>query len=323
MARKKQKDPLRYTANLIGLSAAVCLGVTAVLRYGAGLWLRLFHAGATPADPIAVPEWALGVLNLILPAAPADAALWLMCRALRGTPTRPRLSCRLPRDGRIWLFLPVFLGAGFLGNLLTAFLQKLLAACTRYTPPAPMRLPQGNFALMLYFIGVCAVPAVLEELWLRGTVQAALSRWGAWFSIVASSVIFALLHSDAAQMPALFFLSVFLGLAAHCTGAPAFGAVLHFANNAMSFLFLYASQRMDGVSALAFSGYLVAVFGLGAVGCAVLIGRLGVLRRFRPIPRVYDPKNRQSRFERMACAPLFLGVMLFLAARAVWPLFAG
>lgn len=323
MARKKQKDPLRYTANLTGLSMAVWLFVTALLRYAAGLLLRLFHEGATLADPIAVPEWALSILNLILSAAPAGAALWLMVEALRGSPTRPRLSCRLPRDPKIWLFLPVFLGISFLGNLLTALLQKLLAACTRYTPPAALRLPQGNFALLLYFTGVCAVPAVLEELWMRGAVQAAFSRWGAWFSIIASSVIFALLHGDVAQMPALFFLSVFLGLAAHCTGNPGFGVALHFANNTMSFLFLYASQRMDGISALAFSGYLVAVFGLAAVGCAVLIGRLGVLRQFRPIPRVYDPKNRQSRFERMACAPLFLGMMLVLAVRAVWPLFAG
>ena len=323
MARKKQKDPLRYTANLIGLSMAVWFAVTVLLRIAAGLLLRLFHEGATMNDPIAVPEWALGILNLILPAAPVGAALWLLCKALRGTPTRPRLSCGLPRDKRIWLFLPVFLGIGFLGDLLTAFLQKLLAACTRYTPPAALRLPQGGFALFLYFTGMCAVPAVLEELWLRGAVQAALSRWGAWFSIIASSVIFALLHGDPAQMPALFFLSVFLGLAAYCTGNPGFGVALHFANNTMSFLFLYANQRMDGISALAFSGYLVAVFGLGAVGCAVLIGRLGVRRRFRPIPRVYDPKNRQSRLERMACAPLFLGMMLVLAVRAVWPLFAG
>ena len=323
MARKRQNDPLRYTANLIGLSVAAYLAATALLRCGAGVLLRLFHEGATLANPIAVPEWALGLVNLALPAASAGASLWLMCAALRGTPMRPRLSRRLPQDARLWLFLPVFLGAGFLGNLLTALLQKLLGACTRYTPPAALRLPQSNFALLLYFLGVCAVPAVLEELWLRGAVQTALSRWGAWFAILVSSVIFALLHGDPAQMPALFFLSVFLGLAAHCTGAPAFGAALHLANNTASFLFLYASQRMDGISALALSGYLVAVFGLGAAGCAVLIGRSGVLRKFRPIPRVHDPKNRQGRFERITCAPLFLGMMLVLAARALWPLFAG
>ena len=78
---------------------------------------------------------------------------------------------------------------------------------------------------------------------------------------------------------------------------------------------------MDGVAAFAFAGYLVAVFCVGAVVCLAAIRRLGVMRRFRPIPRVYDPKNRQSRLERLASAPLFPLVMACMALRAAWPLF--
>ena len=115
---------------------------------------------------------------------------------------------------------------------------------------------------------------------------------------------------------------VLMGLAAYCTGSLALGMALHFAYNTMSFLFLYAAQKMDGVSAFAFAGYLVAVFCVGAVVCLAAIRRLGVMRRFRPIPRVYDPKNRQSRLERLASAPLFPLVMACMALRAVWPLFA-
>ena len=107
---------------------------------------------------------------------------------------------------------------------------------------------------------MCVVPAVLEELLVRGAMQAVLSRWGTWFSIVVSSVVFTLLHGDIAQMPSLFILSVLMGLAAYCTGSLALGMALHFAYNTMSFLFLYAAQKMDGVSAFAFAGYLVAVF---------------------------------------------------------------
>ena len=122
--------------------------------------------------------------------------------------------------------------------------------------------------------------------------------------------------------PDLFILSVLMGLAAYCTGSLALGMALHFAYNTMSFLFLYAAQKMDGVSAFAFAGYLVAVFCVGAVVCLAAIRRLGVMRRFRPIPRVYDPKNRQSRLERLASAPLFPLVMACMALRAAWPLFA-
>ena len=89
-------------------------------------------------------------------------------------------------------------------------------------------------------------------------------------------MVFTLLHGDIAQMPSLFILSVLMGLAAYCTGSLALGMALHFAYNTMSFLFLYAAQKMDGVSAFAFAGYLVAVFCVGAVVCLAAIRRLGV-----------------------------------------------
>lgn len=323
MARRPQHDPLRYAANLAALSAAGYLGVTALLRFGAEQILHLFHAGATLQNPIAAPEWVLGVLNILLPAAGLAAAFWVVEAGLRATPMRLYVSMRMPRDRRLWLFVPVFLGVGLLCSLLTALVQHLLEAWTRYRAPEQMRLPQSGFATFLYFIGICVVPAFLEELLVRGALQSMLSRWGAWFSIVVSSVMFTLLHSDIAQMPSLFVLSVLMGLAAYCTGSLALGVALHFSYNTMAFLFLYASQKMDGISAFAFGGYLVAVFCVGAVVCLGMIRRLGVMRRFRPIPRVYDPKNRQSRLERLATTPLFLLVMVGMALRAAVPLWTG
>ena len=168
MARKQQNDPLRYAANLTALAAAVYLGVTALLRLAVGQLLRLFNKSATLENPIAVPEWVLGVFNVLLPAAGLAAAFWLLAVGVRATPMRLRISVQMPRDGRLWLFVPVFLGAGFLCSLLTTLLQRLLAAFTRYRAPEAIRLPQSGFATFLYFIGMCVVPAVLEELLVRG-----------------------------------------------------------------------------------------------------------------------------------------------------------
>ena len=130
MARKQQNDPLRYAANLTALAAAVYLGVTALLRLAVGQLLRLFNKSATLENPIAVPEWVLGVFNVLLPAAGLAAAFWLLAVGVRATPMRLRISVQMPRDGRLWLFVPVFLGAGFLCSLLTTLLQRLLAAFT-------------------------------------------------------------------------------------------------------------------------------------------------------------------------------------------------
>ena len=78
---------------------------------------------------------------------------------------------------------------------------------------------------------------------------------------------------------------------------------------------------MDGVSAFAFAGYLVAVFCVGGRGVSCGHSPPGVMR-VQAHPRVYDPKNRQSRLERLASAPLFPLVMACMALRAAWPLFA-
>ena len=100
MARKQQNDPLRYAANLTALAAAVYLGVTALLRLAVGQLLRLFNKSATLENPIAVPEWVLGVFNVLLPAAGLAAAFWLLAVGVRATPMRLRISVQMPRDGR-------------------------------------------------------------------------------------------------------------------------------------------------------------------------------------------------------------------------------
>lgn len=320
-APRPKRDPLRYAANLIALAALLYLGLSALLRLGVGGLFTLFHKGATLENPIAVPEWVLGMVNLLLPAAGLWAAFWFLRRSVKGGPMKLRISLAMPKKPAVWAFVPVVLGISLLGDVLASALQRFLYENTLYDIPETVHLPAGGFATLLYFLGICVVPAVFEELLVRGAMQQMLSRWGAWFSIIVSSVVFTLMHGDIAQMPSLFAVSVLMGLASHCTGTLAMGMALHFANNTMAFCFLYATQKMDGVSALALTGYLMLMFLLAAVVCAVFIHRNKVLSLFNPIPRVYDPKNRQSRLERLAATPLFLLVMLALAARAVAPLF--
>ncbi len=318
--KRKKADLLRYAANICAAGILAYFAVGLITRLITRAVFAQFHKDATLESPIAVPEWVLGLVNLLLPALALSAAFFFIRSLAAGGPLAVRIRLHVPRTPQLWLFVPVFLGISLLGDLLTSILQRFLAAHTRYAAPEAVHLPDSGGALLLYFAGMCVVPAVFEELLVRGAWQQMLSRWGAWFSIVVSSVTFALMHGDAAQMPAVFVQSVMMGLAAHCTGTLSVGIVLHFANNMMAFCFLYASQAMDGVSALAMTAYLVVVFLLAAAGCAAVIYRQRVMRLFRPIPRVYDPKNRQSRFERLATAPLYLLVMLALAARALAPL---
>lgn len=111
-----------------------------------------------------------------------------------------------------------------------------------------------------------------------------------------------------------------MGLAAHCTGTLTVGMLLHFSSNVISFAFLFIRQKMQGVESFAMLVYLVVIIFLAAAVCIGRIYQKQVLRSFRPIPWVYDPKNRQSRFERLATTPLYLFVMIAMALRALWPM---
>ncbi|MEG1445753.1 MAG: CPBP family intramembrane glutamic endopeptidase [Ruthenibacterium sp.] len=317
---KKQNDPLRYAGNLAAAGAAVYLVISAALRVAAEWFVRVFHASATLQNPVSVPESVVALLNLLL----AAGGLWTAFCFIQKNATsqmRPAILLTGLRDKHLWLFLPVFLGLGVLTNIGTSLLQKLLEKYTAYQMPVPAILPKGGFALFVTFLAMCAVPAVLEEMLCRGAMQGILRRWGVWFSIVVSGTIFTLLHGDIAQMPGIFVLSLFLGLAAYATNSLLPGMVLHFANNAVAFSFLLVQQKMDGVAALGFLLYLMAILCIGAAVCGGVIYQQKLLQTLRPIPRVYDVKNRQKRVTRLAKAPIFLGVLVLLSVYACVPLF--
>lgn len=232
--------------------------------------LRLMHAGATLANPVGVPEWVMGLWNVVLAGAGALAAFFFVRALVKGSPLAGRVSLAVPRDGTMWLLLPSFLGVSLVLNMVVSVLQRMLAAGTRYQAPDAVQLPEGRGAMALYFISICVVPAVVEELFVRGALQPMFARWGAWFSILLTSVLFTLMHGDIAQMPAVFLISMVLGITAHASGSLLPGMVMHFANNCMSFCFTWAAQKLDGIGALALTGYLTLVFFLAALCAPVL-----------------------------------------------------
>lgn len=317
---KKQNDPLRFAGNLVAAGAAVYLASGLLLRVIAEWFVRVFHASATLQNPVSVPEGVVALLNVLL----AAGGLWAAFVFIQKNATaqmRGAILWTAPRDKRLWLFLPVFLGLGILTNMGSSILQTMLVKYTVYQIPPSPTLPENGFALLLTFLAMCAVPAVLEEMLCRGAMQGILRRWGVWFSVVVSSTVFTLLHGDIAQMPGIFILSLFLGITAYATNSLLPGMVLHFINNVVAFGFLWVDQKMDGATALGFTLYLMAILCIGAAVCIGVIYKQKLLKTLRPIPRVYDAKNRQSRMARLAGAPIFLGVLVCLTVYAFVPLF--
>ena len=319
--KPKQRDALRDTANFIGLALGIYIGVSLLLQFLAQALLGAFWPRDSLASVGEAPSFLVALLNLCL----AVGGLFVAIQFLRKRAPKqlvPKINMTDPKDVRLWLFLPVFLGVGILCSIITALMQSVLEKNAGYVAAAGAQLPEGFFALVLSFFTLCVAPAVLEEYFCRGLLQGMLARWGVWFSILVSSALFTLLHGDITRMPAIFILSVCLGLMAHITNSLMPSMMLHFANNVMSFLLLCAAQKMQGVSALAMTIYLIIFFCFAAAICLYLVFKYKLFSTLRPIPRFIDRKNRQGRFLRLATAPIFALMLVWLCVRALWPLFA-
>lgn len=316
---KKRRDPLRYAANLIGGSIIVYLCTVLLLRWLTAKFITVFNVNATMENPINVPAFILPLALLIT----TCAALWLAQRFIGGLATaslRPQISFADPKDVRLWLFVPVFMGVSILCDLMTNGLATLLETYTNYTPPTAVVLPEGVLAMLLYFLATCVAPAYFEEVWCRGMMQGVLRRWGMWCSVTVTSMAFALLHNDLASVPAIFILSVLLGLVAHATNSLLPCVVIHFCNNTLSFLFLCINQKMDANTAAGVAVFALCVVLTAAVGCGVLIHNKRLLATLRPIPYKHDPRNRENRVQRLATSPLYIIVMVLLAVNVLLPL---
>lgn len=97
-------------------------------------------------------------------------------------------------------------------------------------------IPEDAFGRIIYAVAVAAVPAMVEEFAFRGAVMQPLRKYGDWFAIVASSLVFALLHGNLIQAPFALIAGVGMGYAVCITNSIWTGVIIHFLNNLYSVL---------------------------------------------------------------------------------------
>jgi uncharacterized membrane protein (UPF0136 family) len=78
------------------------------------------------------------------------------------------------------------------------------------------------------------MPALIEEISMRGILMTPMRKYGNAFAILASSYIFGVFHGDAAQIPFAFICGLFFGYAVVVTGSIWPAVIIHGLNNALS-----------------------------------------------------------------------------------------
>lgn len=161
------------------------------------------------------------------------------------------------------------LGAGtmicFLGNYITSgfagFVSTYDIEFSDYAADIPSNI--GEFLLLV--LQAAIIPAVVEEVAIRGIVMPPLRKYGDRFAIIMSAIIFALMHSNMTQIPFAFVAGLVLGYFSISTGSVWTAVAIHAANNFIAVLSTVASETIVGP--FLFYGVTIALLVVG-VYCA-------------------------------------------------------
>lgn len=97
------------------------------------------------------------------------------------------------------------------------------------TPPV-----KDLFSGICYFVGVAVMPAIFEEFAFRGVILGVLKRWGKWFALVVSSIIFGCMHMSATSIVFATIAGFVMGYIYLLTRNIWVSIGIHFMNNAIA-----------------------------------------------------------------------------------------
>lgn len=211
----------------------------------------------------------------------------------------------------------LLVGVGLLicmfGNFVASSVVLILEQAGVTLTAPDFTVPEGVAGKILFIVYAAVLPALLEEFAIRGVVMQSLRRYGDWFAVIASALIFALMHGNWVQAPFAFIAGVGMGYAVILSGSLWTGIIIHFVNNLFSALLSVlhesAASEMTYRVAAAVGSALIIIFGL--VCLAVFIFTQEKLS----VHKIYHRRNPRADMYYFIFSPLMvlaLGIMTFM-----------
>jgi len=202
----------------------------------------------------------------------------------RGNPFTPSKACR---SGAAFFGVLFGVGGCMLANVITNYFLLFLSRYDVPIPESPQFMIHTPTSLLMGLFVMAVLPALLEEMVFRGFVLRTLRRYGDWYAIVISSVLFSLMHGNIRQIPFALIVGIILGWLYTATNNIWLPIAVHFANNGISVLLDYLgfSQSEDQY---VLTNFIVITY-LSIIGVAsfiVLVVRYKELFKRRTMPSI-------------------------------------
>ena len=221
--------------------------------------------------------------------------------------------------GEAAALVPAALAVCFLGSIAANYLAYYADAAgfgfvSYYEALKPEELPEGVSGVVVLTLRSALVPALMEEFAFRGVILQTLRKYGDWFAIVCSAVLFGAVHGNLTQLPFAIVAGLALGYCAVVTGSLRTGIVVHFLNNFVSVIVAVVSARAgDGAGAVVSNFIVYAVIAVGVVVAVAYLVRKPNALRLRPcgVPGV------RGKGRALFLAPVLLAALIWLGWYAI------
>jgi membrane protease YdiL (CAAX protease family) len=308
----RHKKPIKRWGMIIGLGLLLNIAIQMCLG---GIWtqvsMSLYHYGLGEGLLSLIDESA----NLII----YVASLWPATLFIVGRIKIPAELAFPIKNPRLSITVPglfVCLGASMAGWLITTALSWGLEFVFGLYPVTPdFGQPTGLAANIVSVISITLIPAVFEELLFRGAIMQSLRRFGDGFALVASAILFGLMHGNFTQGVTATMMGLLFGYFVLRTGSILPAMIIHFVNNALSTVFTYAGDYMSNaqvqiMNTAIFAGYVL----LGAVGLIILLLRFSGMFRVAPSPYPLSGGKKLAAFFLTPAQIIFILIMLLFTA---------
>lgn len=112
-------------------------------------------------------------------------------------------------------------------------------------------------SMFIMIVASVILPALCEELLLRGVALTEYSKYGVSVSVIMTSIVFALFHGNVVALPSLFVAGVFYAVLTHLLKSVWPAIICHVINNALAF---YISTHNDFIRYLLDDALFLVIF---------------------------------------------------------------
>lgn len=179
---------------------------------------------------------------------------YLIVAILLKLPKEELVAAKAPKKGTFLPMLLIGIGTIPLLQYFSVFVTEILSVVRLNTPDslleAAFSAPTNPVAIILQIILLCVMAPIFEEFAFRGVIMQSMRRYGDGFAIIASALLFGLMHSNTAQTPFAFIMGLVLGYIVVKTNSIWTAVALHAANNLTSTILGIVEQRIPDENTL-------------------------------------------------------------------------